>query len=273
MSAPVAQRPQLPAGGATFGNVLRSEWLKLWSVRSTLWSVVVLVGVTVGLTTLIAWGVAFSWDDTSAENQATFEPVETALAGVTFGQLVAAVIGALIITSEYSTRGIRPTFISVPSRARVVVAKALVLLVVTLVVGLLTSFAAFFVAQLFFADFGGEASPGDPGVLRAVVGAGLYLAGSAMFGLALGTLVRHSAGAITATIALLLVLPGLTGLIPDFLGGEQINKWFVSNAGYAVMDVNPGPDSVGPWTGYLAFTLQWLALLLLGIWLVRRRDA
>ena len=274
MSSATAQRREpLEAGGVTFLNVLRSEWVKFWSVRSTAWSVLALLVVTIGITTLFSWGISESYNDMSAADRGDIDPANASLSGLFFGQLVIAVLGALVVTSEYSTRGVRSTFTAVPARLNVLAAKALVLLVVAFVVGLITCFIAFFIGQLFFASVDIDVSIGDPGVLRVIFGGALYVAGCGMFGFAMGTLLRQSAAAITTAIALLLVVPPLTGLIPDAVGGEQINKWFTSNAGQHIMEVQQSAGGVGPWTGYAVFTLEWLVLLAIGAWLVQRRDA
>nr|WP_231134870.1 ABC transporter permease subunit [Motilibacter deserti] len=252
---------------------MRAEWVKFWSVRSTAWAVLALVVVTIGITTLFSWGISESYDQLDASERSDLDPANASLSGLFFGQLVIAVLGALVVTAEYSTRGVRSTFTAVPRRLNVLAAKALVLAVVAFVVGLVTCFVAFFIGQLFFASVDIDVSLGDPGVPRVIIGGALYVVGCGMFGFALGTLLRHSAGAITTAVALLLVVPPLIGLIPDALGGEQISKWFTSNAGTHIMETVSSTEGIGPWSGYAAFTLQWLVLLVIGAWLVKRRDA
>jgi len=275
MSAATASavRPELHASGTTFPNVVRSEWVKLWSLRSTTWTLISTVVVTLSFTTLIAWGTTVSLDKPEGTDRATFDPTNTALAGIAFGQLAIAVLGALVISSEYTTGGIRTTFTAVPQRLKVVLAKALPFALVSLATGLVTCFVAFYIGQVFFATKHAEAHLGDPHVLRAVIGGGLYIAGSGMFGFALGALLRKTAAAVTAAAALLFVLPLLSNLLTLLPGdvGKRISQYFTSNAGGHITDVmhQEGPS---PWVGYAAFTLEWLLILALGAWLIERKD-
>jgi ABC-2 type transport system permease protein len=272
-TAAAARRPEMQAGGTTFPNVVRSEWVKLWSLCSTGWTVIATVVVTLTFTTLIAWGSTVSLDKPGGTDRATFDPTSTALAGIAFGQLAIAVLGALVISSEYTTGGIRTTFTAVPQRLKVVFAKALPFGLVALVTGLVTCFLAFYIGQVFFATKHAEAHLGDPHVLRAVVGGGLYIAGSGMFGFALGALLRKTAAAVTAAAALLFVLPLLSNLLRLLPGevGKRISQYFTSNAGGHITDVMH-QDGPSPWLGYAAFTLEWLAILALGAWLIQRKD-
>jgi hypothetical protein len=253
-------------------NVLRSEWTKLWSVRSTMWTLLTMFVVTVGLGVLIAWGISSNINQMSAADRATFDPTTLSLAGLSFGQLAMVVLGALFLTTEYSTGGIRTSLTAVPRRLRVVAAKAIVLAVVTFVAGVITSFVAFFIGQAFFGSVDLAASLGDPGVLRAVIGGGLYLLASALFGFAIGVLLRHSAGAITAGVALLLVVPPLTMLLPGDWG-DAVTRYFTSNAGQQITAVTSVGDVLSPWNGYLVFTLWWVVILAVGSVLMVRRDA
>ncbi len=260
-------------GGATFPNVLRSEWTKFWSLRSTTWTLLATFVVTVGFSALISWGTSTNLDQLNARERATFDPTNNSLAGIAFGQLAIAVLGVLVISGEYSTGGIKATFTAVPQRIKVLLAKALVLGGTALVIGVLTSFAAFYVGQLFFARQHVEAHLGDPHVLRAVIGGGLYVLGSAMFGYALGALIRHTAGAITAGVAILLVAPPLTNLLPGGWG-DAVTKYFTSNAGQQITAVVRADNkALTPWPGYAVFTVEWLIILVAAAALVRRRDA
>ena len=182
-------------------------------------------------------------------------------------------LGVLVISGEYATGGIKATFTAVPQRIKVLLAKAVVLAGVALAVGVLSSFAAFYVGQFFFARQDLEAHLGDPNVLRAVVWGGLYVVGSGMFGFAFGALLRHTAGAITAAVALLLVVPPLTQLLPGSWG-DAITKYFTSNAGQQITSVvRPFGDVLTPWAGYGVFTVEWLIILVIAAVLLRRRDA
>jgi ABC-2 type transport system permease protein len=260
-------RTDLPAGGTTYPNVVRSEWVKLWSLRSTFWTILATFIVSVGFTTLIAWGTTANWDQVTQP----FDPTSTSLAGIAFGQLAIAVLGALVVTSEYSSGGIRTTFTAVPQRLKVVGAKLLAFAVVALATGVVTCFTSFFIGQIFFATKNAEAHLGDPHVLRAVIGGGLYIAGSGLFGFALGTLVRKTAAAVTAAAALLFVLPLMSNLLPGSWG-DTVTHYFTSNAGGHITDV-VSQSGLGPWYGYGVFTVEWALVLVAGALLIRRRDA
>jgi ABC-type transport system involved in multi-copper enzyme maturation permease subunit len=269
-TTPVAEhRSTVPSARASLPNVMRSEWTKLWSVRSTWWSLIALVVVTIGLSTLISWGTSTSESDIRASD---FDPTSISLTGIAFGQLVIAVLGAMTITSEYTTGGLRTTLTAVPQRMRVLQAKLAVFLAVALVAGLIVSFGSFLAGQLFFAPKDVEASLGDPGVLRAVFGGGLYLAASGLFAFALGVLLRQTAAAITVAIAGLLVLPPLTGLLPGSVG-DTVNKLFTTNAGAQIMNVVRDHDQLGPWPGFLVFVAWGVVLLAVGAAAMQRRDA
>jgi ABC-2 type transport system permease protein len=268
-------RTDLPAGGTTVANVLRSEWVKLWSLRSTTWTLIATFVVTVGFTTLISWANEASYGKANrGPDQATFDPTSVSLAGIAFGQLAIAVLGALVVTAEYSSGGIRTTFTAVPQRLKVLGAKLLSFGVVAFVTGLVTCFTCFFIGQLFFSVKHIEAHLGDPHVLRAVIGGGLFIAGSGLFGFALGTLLRKTAATVTAAAALLFVLPLMSNLLTLVPGswGPAITRYFTTNAGGHITDVRP-TSGLGPWSGYSVFTLEWAVILVLGAVLVRRRDA
>src|SRR3954453_8329860 len=264
-------RPEIRAGGTTLVNVIRSEWTKLWSVRSTMWTVLATMLATWAFTGLIAWGTVANWDQVDPQDRATFDPTSQSLAGIILGQFGSTVLGALVISSEYSTGGIRTTFTAVPTRLKVVAAKLATFGVVALVTGVITSFVAFYLGQLFYSTKDIEAHLGDPHVLRAVFGGGLYIAGSGMFGFAFGALLRKSAAAISSAVAMLFVLPLLSNALPG-KWGDAITRYFTMNAGGHITDTRP-TEGLGPGMGYGVFTLEWLVILLVGAYLIQRRDA
>jgi len=267
------RRSQVPEASDRFDRVAHAEWIKLWSVRSTAWSLLALVVVTAGIGVLATWGTM----QTIKQNRGPvppFDPVNLTLAGLSLGQLAAAVLGAMVISTEYSTGGIRSTLTATPQRIRLLVAKALVFIVVALVAGLVTSFLSFFVSQPFLTEQF-QVGLDEPGVRRALIGGGLYVAGSGMFGFAFGALLRHTAAAITAAVAVLLVLPPLSQLLPGSWG-DAVTHHFTSNAGQAVTAARSVPSptvTLGPWEGYAWFTAQWLVVLVVAAILMKRRDA
>ncbi len=274
MTLAAAPPSALPTGSTSLVNVIRSEWTKLWSVRSTVWTLVLVVVLTIGLGALFTWGTESTWEQVPAEQRVNFDSANTSLGGLFLAQLAIAVLGVMIISTEYSTGGIRTTFTAVPRRLRVLAAKGLVLAVVALVVGLVTSFVAFYVGQAILGLADLQTSLDQPGVLRAVIGGGLYVMGCGLFGFALGALLRHTAGAITIAVALLLIVPPFLALLPGEWG-RTVQKLFTSNAGsqITVADTTSITDLLQPWTGYLVFTLWWVVILAVAAFLLNRRDA
>lgn len=254
-------------GGDSFGRVVGSEWTKLWSLRSTVWTLAALFVVTVGFSALASWGTAAHLGQAGR-----IDPTNIALAGILFGQLAIAVLGVLVISGEYSTGGIKTSLTAVPQRTRFVLAKAVVFTVVALVVGLITCFVSFFIGMLFFTAHHVGVGLGHPHVLRAVIGGGLYLAASGLLGYAIGLILRHTAGGITLSVALLFIVPIVLPAIPTHLV-QSINKYFLGAAGRPITEVVPTHDTLSPWTGYLIFTAEWAVLLVIGAALMKHRDA
>src|SRR6476646_2587868 len=151
--APGASVLPPPSGRAGFGGMLRSEFTKIRSVRSTWWTLLVLVVISVGIGAAISAGVAASWSHTSASDRATFDATQVSIAGLFFlGQLVIVVLGAIVFTSEYSTGMIRTSLTAMPRRVTVYAAKALVFAVVALAVALVAAFISFFLGQALLAS-------------------------------------------------------------------------------------------------------------------------
>jgi ABC-type transport system involved in multi-copper enzyme maturation permease subunit len=271
-AAPQAAPRHFDHARSSLGNVIRSEWTKIWSVRSTPWTLLILVVATVGISVLASWGTSTHLNTLSAKDRATLDVTYNSLAGLTLGQLAIAVLGVLVVTTEYSTGGVKATFTAVPNRLRVLLAKGIVFAVIATAVGMITTFLAFYAAQPFWAHQHLAAHIGDPGVLRAIIGSGLYVLASGLFGFALGAVIRHTAGAITAAVALLLVVPPLTQLLPGGWG-HDIYKVFTSNAGSMIATTVQQPRSLTPWEGYFAMTVWWVVPLLIGAYLMKRRDA
>jgi hypothetical protein len=249
--------------------MVRAEWTKLWSLRSTYWTLIALVVLTVGLSAGMSRATVTSSGDEMAGMRN--DPVGTSLSGLDTGQLVIVVLGVMMITTEYATRNIRTALVAGPRRLTFLGAKGLVLAVVATVAGITTSFASFFAGQAILRTDNLNVHLSDPGVFRAVVGGGLYLAGSAMVGFALGTLLRSTAGGIAVAVAGLIVLPQLARMLPG-RWGEWIEKVFTSNAGMQIARVMHDSSQLGPWTGYLIFTLWWVAPLAIAAVLLIRRD-
>jgi ABC-2 type transport system permease protein len=258
-----------------FSHLLRSEWTKIRSVRSTTWSLVLLLVLAFGFTTLIVGLTVAQWSDTDASDRLdiTTDPVSFILAaGFQFTQLTICVLGVLVIASEYTTGMIKASLLAVPRRAPMLVAKCVVFAALVFVVGLLVAFPSFFIGAALLHDKA-SVSLGDPGVLRAVIGAGLYLAVLGLFALAIGALVRHTGAGITGVIGFVLVLSPLAQLLPGSLG-EHVHAYLPSEAGHLIAQAHQGPDDLlSPWQGFGVFCLWTLVLLLAATYFLERRDA
>ena len=251
---------------------LRAEWTKLRSVRSTVWTLLATVGLAVGFGALIATSQMSSWDTLDAGERLRFDPTSFSLSGLFLAQLAVGVLGVLVITSEYATGQIRATLSATPQRLVVLAAKAATFAAVVLVTGLVASFAAFWTGQVIFASNGLDASIGDPGVLRAVVGGALYLAGVGLLGVGVGAIVRRTAGAVAALVALLFILPLVMGFLPSSFQ-EAVGKYFPAQAGMAIFNVVADPRALSPWVGFGVLLAYGAVSLAVGAFLLVRRDA
>lgn len=289
MSTTTASVPQAadaapgPGGGhANFARLVLAEWTKLRTVRSTMWSFTALIVGSVGLTGLITWLTEANWNSggpKQAANHASLiaDPLPTILgAGLGLGQLAICVLGCMVATTEYSTGMIRSTLLASPHRLRMLSAKAIAFTIPTLIIGELVGFASFFVGSAILHKYA-PISLSDHNVLRSVIGVGLYLAMLGLFSLAIGQLLRHTAGSITGTIALVLVLEPLAALLPGNWGAH-IHAYLPTVAGPLLGDPSGQQSGVAAqllsaWQGYGVFAL-WTALLLgVASWLLVKRDA
>ena len=260
-----------PSGRAGFTGALRSEFTKIRSVRSTYWTLVTLVVVTIGIGTLACVG-AFS---RGADHGPLFDATQRSLAGLILGQLIIVVLGALTVTSEYSTGMIRTSLTVQPRRGTLLAAKGVIFFLVSLVTGLVASFVSFFIGQAILSSKHLGVSLGDPNVLRAVVGGALFLAVCGMLAFGLGTLLRHTAGAITASIGLLFVLFVLINFLPSSWQ-NHVDKWIPFNAGsqiWSTIPVHGDPPMFSPWTGFAVFTGYAVIAIVAGAVAFRKRDA
>jgi ABC-type transport system involved in multi-copper enzyme maturation permease subunit len=256
---------------ALFRDVLRSEWTKLRSVRSTYWSIFAAVVVGIGLGAAISAGNAHSYSQMSPQDKATFDPTSLSTAGLFFAQLALGVMAIMAVTSEYSTGTIRTTLAAVPQRGYVLAAKALLVSAISLVLATAIAFAGFFVGQAIFARHHLDVSINAPGVLRAVIGGGLYIGALALFAMGIAMVLRHTAGAITALTAIVFILPGVSQLLPDSWQ-DNLSRYFPANAGSQITSVVQQSHTLHPWPGYLVF-VAWAALMLaIGWLLLKRRD-
>jgi ABC-2 type transport system permease protein len=252
-------------------DALRSEFTKIRSTRSTYWTLFALIVVCVGIGALASAGTA---SHASEVSRAGFDATQQSLAGLYVGQLVIAALGALTITSEYTTGMIRTSLTVQPRRSVVFAAKAVVFAVVTLATGLIASFGSFFVGQAILSSHHLSATLGQPNVLRAVIGGALFLTACGMLAYGLGAILRHTAAAISAAIGLLFVLTVLVNFLPH-TWQIQVDKWMPAIAGSQIWTTKPagGPDLFSAWPGFAVLAGYAAVAIIAGLVLFRTRDA
>jgi ABC-type transport system involved in multi-copper enzyme maturation permease subunit len=261
-------------GRANLAGTLRSEFTKIRSVRSTYWTMIVLFIVAVGIGALVTYLTASHWNQASLSQRATFNPTSNSLVGLYFGQFVIVVLGALTMTAEYSTGMIRTSLTAMPRRGVFYLAKALVFTAVALVIGEITSFVAFFVGQalLGVAPVHVSTTLSAPHVLRAVIGGGLFIAACGLFAFGIGTLVRHTAAAISITIGALFVVPIIVNFLPSSWS-DDIMRWLPSEGGLAIWQTTQQAHEWPAWGEFSVFLGYTAAVLIAGYILFRKRDA
>lgn len=264
----------------TFPHLLRSEWIKLVSLRSTVWSVVLIVGFGVGISVLFALSMASSDLQNTASVAFT---LSTITIGLMLGQIVAAVLGVLAISGEYSTGMIRSTLTAVPARLPVLAAKSIVMFGLVAAVGLVTLVGSWAATFPIYAAQGIATGLLEPGLLLALLGGAAYLGLTAVFGLGIGAVIRSSAGGVSVVLGVIL---GLQILLPILTLGVDwivdVMPYSFTNAGQSMFslpaDLPAGTEPqrgapLEPWLGGLV-VLAWTAVsLALASVLLRRRDA
>jgi hypothetical protein len=269
----VVPPPSKPDIRLSFGGVLRSEWIKLRSVRSSAFT---LLGAAFAM---LAAGLIFastigSGGDGPGPGGGMTDPTAIALSGVMITQLIIGVLGVMAVSSEYSTGMIRSTLTGVPSRLPVLAAKVLVVIGAVFTTMLAVSVVVFLGAQAIMsgADLP-TAALGDPGVLRAITGSAAALTGVAVMGVAFGSILRGTAGAISTLFALVFLAPGLGQLLLPTSWRDDVLKYLPSNASGSFTSVVPDPTALGTTAGALVFA-AWVAVpLVVAAVLLRRRDA
>jgi len=257
--------------GYGFRSTARMEWLKLRSVRSTSWILLVFAAGMIGLSVLVLSHE--HWATMSAAERATFDPTNEGFTGLALGQLVLGVLGVLAITTEFSSGMIRATFAAVPRRPTVLAAKAAVVAAITLVAGEVLAFAAFAAGELALRSPAPHATLAQPGVLRAVLMGGAYPCLIALIALGLGAIVRNTAAAISAVVGVLFVVPLILlplGTSIQHSVGQFLPMLIAENSMTAV---KPVAHSLSPGAGLGMLCVYAAAALVAGGWALARRDA
>jgi hypothetical protein len=262
----------IQVGRVTQPRVIRSEWTKLWTVRSTRWSLLVASVLTIGFPILASIVISTHWGSRSPGDRAHFNPLDPALIGSQIAQLAIGVLGVLVITGEYSTGMIRATLSAVPKRLPVLWAKGIVFASVTFALMLPAVLVAFFASQSILSRHHANLHWSHPGVARCVIGAALYLTVTAVLTLALGTILRTTAAGIATFAAIFFVLPPLMDVLPSSWN-NAVSPYLPSNAGRALISLTRDAHSLGPWTGFGVFAAYAAAAVVLAAVLLVTRDA
>jgi ABC-2 type transport system permease protein len=296
------------AGRAGLRGVIASEFTKLRSVRSTYYTIAALVIISVGIAALVGFGIASDIHNNPWNKAGTDATQSVLIPFFELGQLIIAVIGAMAITSEYSTGMIRTSLTAMPRRGTVYLGKLIVLTSLTLVVSLVTSFIAYFVGQAALSGSGVASSlfhsttipanvnmsppAGGPGngppnytfvgtdvitsghVLTAVVGSALFVTVVALIAFGLGAIIRHTAGAITSAIGLMFVLSIIIQILPENWR-DDIMRFFPDAAGRVISVTvgNANPHLWSAWPQFLVTVIWAVVLVGVGGYLFRKRDA
>lgn len=285
MSTATLTREQGPVGtvsagttGISFPRLVRSEWIKFWSLRSAWWSLGMTVAVMAGMALIMAGTI----DDAIGAGLASNELALTAITfGYFFAQIVVAVLGALIITGEYSTGMIRSTFTADPQRLGAVAAKAVVLSVVVFTTAMLGIAISWLITLPILSGSDISVDFGDLQSWRVILGTAAYLTLVALLAFAIGLILRTSAGAIAAVLGLLLVIPIVLNILMSF--GQQwaidVFPYMPAPAGEEMMSfasagwTDPDQSNLKWWQGGLVLLGYVTVLLGVGLALVQKRDA
>ncbi|MFC8177030.1 ABC transporter permease [Streptomyces sp. NPDC057242] len=258
---------------AAASAVLQSEWTKIRTVSSTVWTLASAFLVTVAMGAGVSALVSSTFDDLNEAERLTFDPTLISFSGMVLGQLAMVVFGVLVVGTEYSSGMIRTSLAAVPQRATFLFSKIAVAGGLALLVGLATSFLTFFLGQALLGGRG--ASIGDENVLRAVVGAGLYMGLIALFSMGVATMLRSSMLSLGILMPFLLLVSNILAAVPK---AKEVARYFPDQAGAKIMQVVPDAMNTqeapyGPWGG-LGIMVLWVAAALAGGYLVlKQRDA
>ncbi|MFD8014332.1 ABC transporter permease [Streptomyces sp. NPDC058955] len=253
--------------------VLQSEWTKIRTVSSTIWTLASALIVTVAMSAALSAVLNSSFDDLSELERATFDPTFVSFSGMVLGQLAMVVFGVLVVGTEYSSGMIRTSLAAVPQRATFLFSKIAVAGVLALAVGLVTSFLSFFLGQALLGEH--RTTIGADNVLRAVVGGGIYMGLIAVFSMGVAAMLRSSMLSLGILVPFFFLISQILSAVPK---AKEVAKYFPDQAGSKIMQVVPdalGSEKApyGPWGG-LGIMLVWVAASLLGGYLVlKRRDA
>ncbi|MBF4579148.1 ABC transporter permease subunit [Frigoribacterium sp. VKM Ac-2530] len=273
--------------GVSFAHVLRSEWIKLRSLRSTAWCFAVIVVLLIGFALLFgAFASGFEGAPATDEQQQSLA-VSVATIGVPFAQLVAAVLGALVITGEYGTGMVRSTFAAVPRRTPALVAKVLLIGVTTFVVSALALAVALLVSTPLLSSSGVDTDLADGRIWLSMLGGAATIGFIAMIAFGLGAIIRNGAGAIASAIGIVFVLPIIFSIgqaliakpwiysLYEFIPPQAATRVYDYPVDGQSLTALPGLDGslvLEPWQALLVLVGWVVVLFAIALALVKRRD-
>jgi len=259
----------------TQARVVLSEWTKFRSLRSTVITLAVAIVITIVISLVFALVMGSNYATMSPSDKHSFSAASTSLNGDLFAQLAFGVLGVLVMTGEYSTGMIRATLTAVPRRLPVLWAKIAVFTLCVGIIALITNLASFYAGQAGLSGHDLQVSLTSPGAIRIVGGATLYVTAVGIMGIALGALVRSTAGGISCLVGLLFVIPPVLNLLPASWT-TYFGKYLPADAGQASWVFHPGPgltDRLSPWTGFGVMCLWVIGLVVIAGIQLLRRDA
>ncbi|MDH6110301.1 ABC-2 type transport system permease protein [Kitasatospora sp. MAP12-15] len=263
------------AGKVTLPRVVNSEWIKFRTLRSSYFTLLAAVVFMIGFGLLACYGAIDHLNHPDIHDHGgpfQVDAADRSLRGYLAAQLAIGVLGVLVVSGEYSTGMIRASMSAVPRRLPVLWAKAAVFGAVTLVLTGVTAFVAFFGGQAILSANHVQTTLSATGVLRTVLGTALYLTLVGLLAVAIGALIRNTAGGIAAVFGLLLVLPTLVEVLPASWG-THISPYLPGAAGQAVATLNPDPGTLAPWTGFAVMCVYVVVALAGAATVLKRRDA
>jgi len=262
-------RSRVTVQPVTFARVLRSEWIKMRSLRSTTLTLAAAIGTIVAAGLIIGVVTTHYWSTLRPDEMAAFNPVERSLVGYNLAQLAVGVLGVLLVSGEYATGMIRATLTAVPRRLPVLWAKAALYAAVTFVLMLVAALAAFLGGQALLGTHGTTLSA--PGARQAVLGVAVYLTLVGVIAVGLGFILRSTAGGVATLFGLLMVVPGLGLLLPS--SWHQVLSYLPSNAGVSMISTHLAAGNLSPTAGLLVLVAWAVAALGCAAVLLKRRDA
>jgi hypothetical protein len=270
--------PRRTTHRVTQARVVRSEWTKLRSLRSTWYSLLIAILLMVILAVAGGAIAASQWHSMTSSEKASYDALRTSLLGLQFAQLAVGVLGVLALTGEYATGMIRSTFSAVPKRLPVLWGKATSLGATVFVVMLPAMAAAVVVSRTILTGHtwhGHDIASvlGSGTAVRGVVGASLYLTLVTVFGTGLAGILRSTAASIAALTGILFVLPGVVTLLLPSSWQDAVSAYLPSNAGQAIINAHQTSATLAPWTGLLVFACYAGTTLIVAASLLRHRDA